>query len=91
MKRMIRLNGITLLLVALALGVLAAPVLAQSGATYKITSSTIDSGGQALGTSATYKIGGTAGQAEPAGGWSCAAACAYQFIQLRGLARAHRR
>lgn len=62
MKRTVPLNSITLLLVALALGVSAASALAQSGPTYKITSSTIDSGGQTSSTSATYKLGGTAGQ-----------------------------
>ena len=61
MKRTISLNPITLLLAVLALGVLAAPALAQSGATYKITSSTVDSGG-GVSTSITYKVSGTIGQ-----------------------------
>ncbi len=61
MKRMIPLNPITLLLAALALGVLAAPSLAQSGAIYTITSSTVDSGG-GTSSSATYTLGGTVGQ-----------------------------
>ena len=61
MKRTIPWNPITLLLSALALGVLAAPALAQSGAIYTITSSTVDSGG-GVSTSITYKVSGTIGQ-----------------------------
>ena len=54
----------------------AAPVLAQSGAGYDLTWSTVDGGGQTFSSGGSYSLGGTAGQPDAGllagGGYSLA-------------------
>ena len=51
-----------ILMTAFPLGIWAVPAFAQSGATYKITSSTIDGGGTMRSTGGDFELSGTIGQ-----------------------------